>query len=132
MTLSPDQRDALVDAARAARARSHSPYSGFAVGAALLCADGEVVTAANVENASYGLTLCAERAAVVRALAEGRREFVAVAVATGAPAPVLPCGACRQVMAEFAPELTVLAVGEGAEVAEASLATLLPGRFEGP
>ena len=132
MTLPSEQRDRLVEAARAARARAHCPYSGFSVGAALLSAGGEVVTGANVENASFGLTICAERAALVRAVAEGSREFVAIAVATGAEAPVMPCGACRQVLAEFAPDLAVLAVGEGDQVAEASLAELLPGRFEGP
>ena len=117
---------------RAARAQAHCPYSGFSVGAALLSAGGEVVTGANVENASFGLTICAERAALVRAVAEGSREFVAIAVATGAEAPVMPCGACRQVLAEFAPDLAGRAVGEGDQVAEASLAELLPGRFEGP
>ena len=132
VTLPSERRAELVAAARAARARAHCPYSGFAVGAALLCADGTVVTGANVENSSYGLTLCAERAAVVRAVAEGRREFVAIAVATGAPTPTQPCGACRQVLAEFAPTLPVFAVGAGEEVAETTLGTLLPHRFEGP
>lgn len=132
MTLPSERRAELIAAAREARSRAHSPYSGFSVGAALLCADGTIVTGANVENSSFGLTICAERAAVVRAVAEGRGEFVAIAVATGAPTPTQPCGACRQVLAEFAPALPVYAVGAGEEVAETSLEVLLPDRFEGP
>jgi homotetrameric cytidine deaminase len=122
----------LIDAARAARARAYCPYSGFAVGAALRTAEGRIVTGANVENASFSLTICAERAAVARALAEGQTGFVTLAVATGAAEPALPCGACRQVLAEFAPDLRVLVVGEGPAVVEASLADLLPGRFRLP
>ena len=99
------------------------------MGAALACADGRVVTAANVESASYGLTLCAERAAVARAFAEGARDFVALAVATGGDEPALPCGACRQVLAEHAPRLQVLAVGRGPAVRHARLDALLPDAF---
>lgn len=123
------QDAALVAAARKAAERAHAPYSGFAVGAAIACADGRIVTAANVENASYGLTICAERAAVVRALAEGVREFEAIAVACDTDDPVQPCGACRQFLAEFAPRLRVLAVGRGPAVARARLDELLPGAF---
>ena len=92
-------RQGLAAAARAAAAASYSPYSRFRVGAALLCEDGSIVTGANVENRSYGLTLCAERAAVASAVSGGRRSFLAVAVFTPDSAEaVAPCGACRQVL----------------------------------
>jgi cytidine deaminase len=123
---------ALVTAARAARARAHAPYSGFRVGAALLTADGSVVTAANVENASYGLSICAERSAVVRAVAEGHTSFSAIAVAGPGQAPVSPCGACRQFLRELpaGPELIVLAAGEsGDQLLRRTLAELLPDSF---
>ena len=122
----------LVNAACDARESSYSPYSGFRVGAALLCADGRVVTGANVENASLGLSLCAERVAVVRAIAGGRREFQAIAVCGDGEAPTPPCGACRQVLLEFAPEAVVLIAGEGGasgEVVRTSVRDLLPLAF---
>jgi cytidine deaminase len=124
--------DALVAAARGARARAYAPYSGFAVGAALLTADGTVVEGVNVENASYGLAVCAERAAVFAAVAQGHRRFVAVAVAGPGEDPVPPCGACRQVLRELprGPELVVLAAGErGDRLLRASLDQLLPRGF---
>jgi cytidine deaminase len=96
--------EALLDAAAAAAAASWSPYSRFPVGAALACADGTVVTGTNVENRSYGLTICAERSAVCTAVGRGARAFRAVAVYCGAvDEPVPPCGACRQVLTEFSP-----------------------------
>lgn len=119
----------LVDAARAVRVRSHSPYSRFAVGAALLGVSGRVYAGTNVENASFGLSICAERAAVCRAVAEGEREFVAIAVVTGDARPTPPCGACRQVLQEFAPGLTILLAGAGGPVEEWTLADLLPHAF---
>ena len=100
---------ALVAAARAAAANAHAPYSRYRVGAALLASDGTVFAGCNVENASYGLTNCAERTALFKAVSEGRRSFRALAVAGGtAKSPALPCGACRQVLAEFcAPDMPV-------------------------
>ena len=119
---------ALVAAAEAARRTSYSPYSQFAVGAALLCTDGRVVSGCNVENASYGLTICAERNAVFAAVSNGCRSFSAIAVAGPAEAVTSPCGACRQVLAEFSPEMRVLyTVPDG--VVSTTLDTLLPNRF---
>jgi cytidine deaminase len=121
----------LIAAAREVRQHSYSPYSAFAVGAALLCDDGTIVTGTNVENASYGLTICAEQAAVAAAVAQGHRKFVAIAVA-GPPQVVPPCGACRQVLAEFSPSITILyGTGDGRHE-NASLTDLLPVQFELP
>ena len=122
----------LVAAARAARERAYAPLSRFRVGAALLTEQGDVITAGNVENASYGLAICAERSAVVAAVAAGSRSFVAIAVAGNGPDPVTPCGACRQVLREFprGPELEVLCAGEtGEEVRTTTLGALLPESF---
>jgi cytidine deaminase len=92
----------LLKEAEKAAAKSYSPYSNFNVGAALLCVDGEIITAANIENRSFGLTICAERSAIVKAISLGKTEFSALAVCcTKADYPVSPCGACRQVISEF-------------------------------
>jgi cytidine deaminase len=93
--------------ARAARRRAHAPFSGFKVGAALRTRTGEIVTGCNVENASYGLTLCAERVAVFKAVSEGMRRFAAVAVVTDAEQPTPPCGPCRQILWEFCGDIDV-------------------------
>ncbi len=121
----------LLAAARAARQRSYAPYSNVAVGAALLCDDGTIVTGANVENASYGLTLCAERAAVAAAVAGGRTHYRAIAVAGPPDAITPPCGACRQVLAEFGPTMRVLFTSCGKHETF-SLDELLPVAFELP
>ncbi len=102
----------LVRAARAVRRRAYAPYSRFPVGAAVLTGAGGIVTGCNVENASYGLSICAERAAIQRAVAEGRRRLRVVAVATG-PAASMPCGACRQVMREFGVRFVIVAGDRG-------------------
>ena len=118
----------LLAAARDAQQHAHAPYSGFSVGAALLCEDGTIVTGCNVENSSYGLTCCAERSAVFTAVGIGQRSFEAVAiVADGTAVP--PCGACRQVLSEFAPELPVVLPGPGEDVRILTLTNLLPEPF---
>lgn len=123
--------DRLLGHAREMMVRAYAPYSGYRVGAAILTTDGAVVTGCNVENVSYGLTLCAERAAVARAVAEGRRRFRAIAITTDGSAAIAPCGACRQVLAEFSPTMRV--VSEGRDVRHAwSLDELLPEPFAAP
>ena len=123
----------LVAAARAAALDAYAPYSNFAVGAALLFEDGEIVTGANVENASYGLSLCAETVAAGRAMAEGRRGgLVAVAVTGPGADPITPCGRCRQVLNELAAlggtDPLVLCVGPD-DVYRIALSELLPAAF---
>ena len=112
-----------------ARSRAYAPYSGFAVGAALRARDGRVFTGANVENASYGLSVCAERTAVFTAVAAGAREFVELAVATRSSPPAAPCGLCRQALAEFALDLPIVLVNEAGERTRVTLAELLPHAF---
>jgi cytidine deaminase len=130
--VSPAEVGELVAAARAARKLAYAPYSNFQVGAALLTEDGTVVTGANVENASYGLSICAERVAVTAAVAAGQRRFTAIAVAVNGAEPASPCGACRQVLYEFpaGPDLQVVCAGDqGALVEITTLGALLPGAF---
>jgi cytidine deaminase len=120
---------ALHDAARAVAARAYAPYSKFQVGAALLGEDGRIFVGCNVENASFGLTICAERNAVFQAVAQGVQHFTALAVVASAAAPVTPCGACRQVLCEFLPEFALRCFGaQGAEFNCTSL-QLLPHAF---
>lgn len=124
-------RARLIAAAAQARARAVAPYSRFKVGAALLTRAGEIITGANVESASYGLTCCAERVALFKALTEGKREFAAVAVVACAPGGAMPCGACRQLLAEYAPDATVW-VADSRELARVkvfAVAELLPRAF---
>jgi cytidine deaminase len=121
---------ALIEAARAARERAYAPYSGFAVGAALLGRSGQVYPGCNVENASYPLTTCAERTAVARAVAEGERNFEAIAVVTATGAT--PCGACRQILREFSGpegELRVLVADLEGNVRTFTIDELLPAGF---
>ena len=127
--MNQQQHDELILAALAARRRAYAPYSNFHVGAALLTETGAICTGCNVENASYGLTSCAERAAVGSAVSAGHRRFVALVVATAGGAT--PCGACRQVLAEFCDDLPILLVDadEPGIVREVSLAKLLPDQF---
>jgi cytidine deaminase len=129
----PPSRESLVSAAREAAAMAYAPYSRFPVGAALAFADGSVVTGSNVENASYGLSLCAETIAVARAMNDGARGgLVAVAVVGGSGAPITPCGRCRQVLTELAQlggtDPVVWCAGDD-EVLEVRLSELLPHAF---
>lgn len=129
--MTPDH-DQLLQAARQARDMSYAPYSRFRVGAALRCTDGTIITGANVENASFGLSLCAERAAVVRAVATGHRRFTAIAICGAGARPTPPCGACRQVLLEFAPDLQIILAGADAaadDVIQTTLDALLPLAF---
>lgn len=126
-----DATEELVRLALEARGRAWAPYSKFHVGAALRAKDGRVFTGVNVENASYGLCVCAERTAVVSAVAAGAREFVELAVATQATPPAAPCGLCRQTLAEFALDLPITLVNDRGERATTSLAELLPRAFHG-
>jgi len=126
--LTDEVRQKLIDLAIEARELAYAPYSNYRVGAALLTRSGKIYTGVNVENAAYPTGTCAERVAIFKAVSEGQREFVALAVVTGNGG--MPCGACRQVMAEFGLDLTVLiADAEGKLRQEAVLSELLPGAF---
>lgn len=125
----------LLDAAKAARSGSYCPYSHFAVGAALLTKSGKIYTGANIENASYTPTVCAERVAFFRAVSEGEREFSAIAIAGGpstepSSSPTPPCGVCRQVMAEFADSNFKIILDGGDTPRVYTLDEILPLRFD--
>jgi cytidine deaminase len=119
---------ALLSRAREAAKRSYAPYSKFPVGAALQCADGTIVTGANVENRSFGLTNCAERSAIFTAVSMGRKDFRAIAIACpGSEVPVSPCGACRQVLSEFcSPDMPVFYAGRGETPVATTIGELIP------
>ena len=119
----------LVDRAFEMHAFSYVPYSNFPVGAALLCADGTVFTGCNVENAAYGSTICAERTAIVKAVSEGHRDFVRIAIAGKSKDFCVPCGSCRQVMMEFSPEMEVICLNSKREAMRTTLSALLPHGF---
>ncbi|NLC81763.1 MAG: cytidine deaminase [Lentisphaerae bacterium] len=131
MTLDTQMRRTLIAAAREAAARAYCPYSNYPVGAALLTRDGRIVTGCNVENVSFGLTLCAERTALVKAVSDGQCGFAALAVAGGDQTAAAPCGACRQVLAEFcAPEMPVFyARLTGGRCVATTVGALLPQAF---
>lgn len=125
-----DKQQQALDRARAAAENAYAPYSKFRVGAALVCADGEIISGCNVENASYGLTTCAERNAFATAIGQGRRDFNSILVYTPLKALIAPCGACRQVIAEFLPQdaLVTLANDYG-QSKSWTVAELLPAAF---
>ncbi len=121
--------ETLIQAASAAREKAYAPYSGFKVGAAVLTKNGKIFSGCNIENASYGLTNCAERTAVFTAIAAGESEFLALAVIADTPRPTAPCGACRQVMAEFGIEKIIMCnLREARQVA--TIGQLLPAAFQ--
>ncbi len=123
----PLNLDRLLQAARAARERAYVPYSHYPVGAAVLTADGHIITGCNIENASYPLTCCAERVALFAAIAQGHRHFRALAVVTSNGGS--PCGSCRQVMREFAPTMTVIIADTAGNHRLTTVAELLPDSF---
>ncbi len=127
--LQPNQRQALEDAARQACAHAYAPYSRFPVGAAVLTEGGRIVTGCNVENASLGLSCCAERTALFSAVSQGLRRIAALAIYTPTATPTLPCGACRQVLREFAADCLVISLCDGEQPLEKFLEFLLPEPF---
>jgi len=128
MTLQNHEKQALVDAALGVRQRAYAPYSNYAVGAALLSSSGQIFTGANVENAAYPTSMCAERSAVFKAVSEGEQSFTAIAVATSNGG--MPCGSCRQVLSEFSTDiLVILADEQGRILQEIRLGDLLPFSF---
>ena len=121
---------ALVDLAFSMLERSYVPYSRFPVGAALLCAGGQVFTGCNVENAAYGSTICAERTALLKAVSEGHRDdWVKIAVVTSGDDAGYPCGSCRQMLYEFAPDLKIIIGGKDRQLSTITLSELLPHGF---
>lgn len=130
--MTPTDWPRLEEAARAASANAYCPYSRFPVGAAVLTEDGSIASGANVESASFGLTACAERNAIFRAVNDGARRIVALAIYTPTPEPVTPCGACRQVIAEFGPDTVIRSICAGPDRLEHSLGELLPHGFSLP
>jgi cytidine deaminase len=131
-SISEAAKDGLIAAAREAQASAYVPYSNFAVGAAVLLSDGTIYKGCNVENASFGLTVCAERVAIFHAVTAGRMDIVAVGVVTSAPKLCKPCGACRQVIAEFSragnPIIIISTTDAGLSATE-TITTLLPDNF---
>jgi cytidine deaminase len=123
--------DELIEQAKEAMNDAYAPYSGFKVGAALLCKSGRIYSAGNMENASSGADICAERAAVAKAIASGEREFEAIAVVGDTPEPISPCGICRQSLIEFGKEIQVVMVNLRGDTAIASIEDLLPRAFTG-
>src|ERR1043166_4402695 len=123
--------NALVAAARKARLNAHAPYSGFQVGAALETPRGLIITGCNVENATYGLTICAERVAIVKAISEGERQFTRIAIIADTESPTPPCGACRQILWEFGGDIEIVLANLTDIKGVHRLADLLPLPFDG-
>lgn len=121
--------DELLKAAREAQAHAYAPYSGFPVGVALLTGDGRIFTGVNVENASIGLSVCAERNAIAKAVSEGAHEFAKLAVVTNASEPTMPCGVCRQVIWEFSHDLPIVVESADGTRVSTTIAELFPKAF---
>ena len=124
------EKDLLIDAAKQARENAHAPYSNFRVGAALRGTSGRIFSGCNVENASYGLTMCAERVAIFKAISEGERGFSALAVVTGADVPTPPCGACRQLIWEFCGDIPVTIADLKGQTDVTQMKDLFPRPFD--
>lgn len=123
-------KETLIEAAKRAREKAYAPYSNFSVGAALLAENGELFYGCNVENASYGLTNCAERTAFFNAITAGQSSFQALAIVADSKEPIVPCGACRQVMSEFCKrEMPVILANLAGEIMETTVGELLPKAF---
>lgn len=123
-------KEKLLESSIAARNKAYVPYSKFPVGAALLTVDGEIILGCNIENASFGLTNCAERTAIFKAVSEGKKNFAAIAVSGDTEGPISPCGACRQVLAEFCDaDMPVFLTNLKGNVTETTVSELLPGAF---
>ena len=131
MATEADLAEALVAAATLARTRAHARYSGFKVGAALETSDGDVVTGCNIENATYGLTLCAERVALVKALSDGHAVFTRIVVVADTERPTPPCGPCRQLLWEYCGDIDVILANLEGTTATLRLSDLLPMPFDG-
>lgn len=127
--LTTEETVKLVEAARLAAKQAYAPYSGFFVGAAVLTEKGRLYSGCNVENVSYGLTICAERTALVKAVSEGHRDIRAVAIYADIEQYCSPCGACRQVISEFGPHITVIQANKHGEYLTNTIEQLLPGGF---
>lgn len=128
--MSVSEPASLIDAARRARENAHAAFSGFKVGAALETADGAIITGSNVENASYGLTMCAERVAMFKALSDGHRGFVRIAIVANTESPTPPCGACRQILWEFGGDLEIVLANLSEQKGTYRLKDLLPLPFD--
>src|SRR5690348_13805511 len=126
----PEQHDALIAAAKHARENAHAPFSNFRVGAALRANSGRIYTGCNVENASYGLTLCAERVAIFKAISEGERGFEAIAVVADTDALTPPCGACRQIIWEFCGDAEIVLANPKGKVERYRMSALFPKPFD--
>ena len=120
--------ESLLQIAKAATVNAYAPYSGYQVGSAVLCADGSIFTGCNVENASYSLTICAERSAIFNAVNAGQQSFLALAIYADSTRNFPPCGACRQVISEFAPAIPVIFGNQNGSTTT-TMAELLPGAF---
>ena len=128
--LTLEEKQELIRMALAARERAYTPYSDFMVGAALRAEDGRIFTGCNVENAAYGATICAERTAIFKAVSEGHRDFVRIVIAGRSEDYCVPCGSCRQVMMEFAPEMEVICLNGRGQAKSFRLRELLPYGFD--
>lgn len=123
-------RQKLIRAAMSAREMAYAPFSGFRVGAALLCGDGAVYTGCNIENSSFGLTICAERTAAVKAISEGHSKFRRIVIAGNSKDFCYPCGACRQFLYEFSPDMKVICLNRAREAKRMTLRELMPCGFD--